>query len=136
MKQFTIGKLAKESGVGVETVRFYERKGLVKRPQAKDGFRKYTDDDALKIRFIKQAQGLGFTLKEIKELIELNTNSGATCSAVKSKADAKIKDVADKIQSLQKMKSSLQRLAKACDVGKKALACCKVMDCFESDFKC
>lgn len=136
MKQLTIGKLANESGVGVETVRFYERKGLIKKPQAKEGFRKYTDDDAQKIRFIKKAQDLGFTLKEIKELLELNGNPKSTCGDVKTKADIKLKEVEEKIQSLEKMKKSLVDLSKACDVGKKALACCKVMNCFETGFKC
>lgn len=136
MKQLTIGKLADESGVGVETVRFYERKGLIKKPQNREGFRKYGEDDAKKIRFIKHAQDLGFTLKEIKELLELNSNPRSTCGDVKDKADVKLKEVEEKIQSLEKMKKSLLELSKACDVGKKALACCKIMNCFEAGFKC
>lgn len=136
MKQLTIGKLANESDVSVETVRFYERKGLIKKPQNKEGFRKYTENDAQKIRFIKHAQDLGFTLKEIKELLELNSNPRSTCDDVKGKAETKLKEVEEKIQSLEKMKKSLRVLSKACDIGKKALACCTIMSCFETGFKC
>ncbi|MBI3621136.1 MAG: MerR family transcriptional regulator [Nitrospirae bacterium] len=73
MTRFTIGKLARASGVGVETVRFYERKGLITRPSAREGYRTYAEEDARRIRFIRRAQALGFTLKQIKGLLELNT---------------------------------------------------------------
>ena len=136
MKQFTIGKLARESGVGVETVRFYERKGLVKRPSVKEGFRKYTVEDAKRIRFIKRAQDLGFTLREIKGLLDLNSNPRSTCSDVKSQTDAKMKEVDGKIRDLQKMKKSLKNLFEACGDSKEALAHCQILDCFEPGWKC
>ena len=136
MKQFTIGKLARESGVGVETVRFYERKELIKKPTAKEGFRKYTLEDAKRIRFIKRAQDLGFTLKEIKGLLDLNSNPRSTCSDVKSQTDAKMKEVEEKIRDLQKMKKSLKNLADACGDSKEALSHCQILDCFDSGWKC
>ncbi len=81
MSGFTIGKVAKQSGVGVETVRFYETKGLIKQPPRSDhGYRQYTEETVLRIRFIKQAKKLGFTLKEINELLSIRDESGATCS--------------------------------------------------------
>ena len=96
MKQFTIGKLAVAAGVGVETVRFYERKGLIKRPSVKEGFRKYSEEDAKRIRFIKRSQDLGFTLKEIKGLFELNSNPRAVCSDVRLQAEAKMAEIEKK----------------------------------------
>lgn len=130
--EFTIGRLAKEAGVGVETVRFYERKGLIQRPRQTPGkaFRVYSEDDPVRIRFIKRAQDLGFTLKEIKELLVLNASPRATCAEVKKRAETKLNEVEMKIADLKKMKLSLKRLSKACDESKEAVACCQVMDCF------
>lgn len=136
MNQFTIGKLAQFSGVGVETVRFYERKGLIKRPPAKEGFRKYSEEDAKRIRFIKRAQDLGFTLKEIKALFDLNSNPRATCSDVRSRADAKLNEIDKKLQDLKRMKKSIKALSEACGDGKEALARCQILNCFEPGWKC
>lgn len=136
MKDFTIGRLADESGVGVETVRFYERKGLIKKPSAKVGLRKYQEEDASRIRFIKRTQDLGFTLKEIKELLELNTNPRSTCSDVKVRADAKIKEIEEKLRDLLKIKKTLKELAEACGDSKQALSQCQILNCFESGWKC
>jgi MerR family transcriptional regulator, mercuric resistance operon regulatory protein len=131
MKQFTIGKLARASGVGVETVRFYERRGLIKKPSVKEGYRKYSGEDAGRIRFIKRAQNLGFTLKEIKTFFDLNSTSRTDCSVVKSRTDAKLKEVEEKIRDLQRMKQSLRDLSKACGNGKDALVQCNILSCFE-----
>ena len=90
-EEYTIGKLAKESGVTVETVRFYEQKGLIKQPSSKTGYRKYPYDDVVKIKFIKRTQELGFTLNEAKELLELRVKSNAKCGQVKIKAESKLK---------------------------------------------
>lgn len=136
MNRFTIGKLAQLSGVGVETVRFYERLGLIKQPLVKEGFRKYSEEDAQRIRFIKRAQDLGFTLKEIKALLELNANPRSTCSDVKDQTQAKMKEVDEKIRDLKKMKKSLERLSAACGEGKKAMAHCEILNCFEPGWKC
>lgn len=73
MEKITIGKLAEMAGVGVETVRFYQRKNLLREPKANGAFRTYNEEDAQRINFIKRAQDLGFTLNEVKELLELNT---------------------------------------------------------------
>lgn len=129
----TIGKLAKQSGVGVETVRFYEKKGLIQKPRRglHGAFRTYSADDPMRIRFIKRAQDLGFTLREIKQLFDLNESKQGTCAEVKRRVDSKIEEVDAKISDLRKMKRSLQALSEACDQSKEAVACCRVMDCFE-----
>ncbi len=129
---FTIGKLALESGVGVETVRFYERKGLLKQPKKGTGtFRLYPTDYSTKIRFIRRAQELGFTLTEIKGLLAMNSSRNATCGEVAGKASEKIKQVEEKIRDLEKIRDGLLQLQLACGQGKEALACARISDCFE-----
>lgn len=143
MKQpITIGNLAKQSGVGVQTVRFYERKGLLPKPARRaSGYREYEPEDAVRIRFIKRAQDLGFTLKEIHELLKLNGSSGkrgsmASCSDVKKKADDKLAEVEAKIKDLQRMKKTLRELSDACAEGDKAVSQCDVLGCFETGWRC
>lgn len=136
MEQFTIGKLARRAGVGVETVRFYERKGLIKKPSVKEGFRKYSEEAVRRIRFIKRAQDLGFTLKEINGLMALNANPRSTCSDVRSQTEAKMKEVEEKIRDLKRIKKSLKHLFIACEESKEAMAHCEILNCFEPDGKC
>lgn len=132
MDVLTIGKLAKASNVGIETVRFYERKGLLKKPATRIGnFRSYPETDITKIHFIKMAQEIGFTLAEIKEFLLLNENKNSTCDDVKTRAESKLKEVNEKIKSLKFMKKSLEQLVMACSVSREAKACCKVINCFE-----
>ena len=129
----TIGKLAKEAGVGVETVRFYERKGLIKRPAKApgSGFRHYEADEARRIRFIKRAQELGFTLREVKDLLALNNAPRATCGDVRKRTEAKSAEIEAKIKDLRRMLKKLNELCEACDCGKQAVSECRVIDCFE-----
>lgn len=131
MKQYTIGKLAAEASVGVETIRFYERKGLIKKPSAKTGFRQYPTEEVQRIRFIKRAQELGFTLKEVQELLNLNTNPKATCGDVQVLSELKLKEVEAKIKDLEKIKTALKKIDRACAKSKEAVACCRITDCFE-----
>lgn len=136
-EKLTIGVLAKETGVGVETVRFYERKGLIRQPNKRGGgYRQYEPDDVKRISFIKRAQELGFTLKEIQDLLEMNTNTRATCSDIKTKADLKINEVKAKIKDLQRMKAALEEVACACGESKQAVSECRILDCFETGWKC
>lgn len=128
----TIGKLAKEAGVGVETVRFYERKGLIRKPQKREsGFRTYSQDDVTRIRFIRRAQELGFTLREVKELIELQSKRKMTGGQVQKKADGKIQEIQQKILDLKKMEESLRQLSQVCGEGEQAIKECRFLDCFE-----
>lgn len=136
MEKITIGKLAEMAGVGVETVRFYQRKELLREPQTSSGFRTYNEEDAQRIVFIKKAQELGFTLSEVKELLELNTKPRVTCGTVKAKTTAKIKEIEEKIADLQRMKSSLEKLANACDASQDSIKQYKVQECFDAGLNC
>src|SRR5207245_11222249 len=103
MKPLTTGQLARRGGVGVETVRFYERQGLLEEPARKEsGYRQYEEDVVARLRFIRRAKELGFSLKEINELLALRVDPDTTCAEVRTKAQAKIADVEQKIEALQR----------------------------------
>ncbi|MFH1016616.1 MAG: MerR family DNA-binding protein [Pseudomonadota bacterium] len=131
-RKFTIGDLAKQTAVSVETVRFYERKGIIRKPPKGTGFRQYAPDDKRRIAFVKRAQEIGFTLKEIKELLELNVSPRGTCGDLKSKADAKLAEVEAKIRDLQRMRVSLRKLSATVEARDLSATCCRVLDCFET----
>jgi MerR family mercuric resistance operon transcriptional regulator len=132
---WTIGAIAAEAGVGVETIRFYERKGLIIQPKKSldGGFRRYPFDDVTKIKFIKRAQELGFTLAEVKDLLVLNSAPRATCDDVRVRAEQKLKEVEQKMKDLRRIRKSLLTLEAACGKSKDAIACCRIMDCFEGN---
>src|SRR5579859_2982885 len=114
----TIGRLAAQTGVGVETIRFYERKGLIRKPLKRaSGYRQYSDDDSRRIHFIRRAQELGFTLREIKDLLDMDARASISCSAVKPKTEAKLQEVQDKIEDLKRMRDALKRLQTCCGPG-------------------
>ena len=136
MEKITIGKLAEMAGVGVETIRFYQRKELLREPKLTSGFRTYSEEDAQRIVFIKKAQDLGFTLNEVKELLELNTKPRQTCGTVKTKTQAKIAEIEEKVADLQRMKASLERLANACDASQDTIKQYKVQECFAAGLDC
>jgi MerR family mercuric resistance operon transcriptional regulator len=136
MEKLTIGKLAEMAGVGVETVRFYQRKELLREPKANGTIRTYNNEDAQRIIFIKRAQDLGFTLSEVKELLDLNTKPRMTCGTVKVKTEAKIQEINAKIADLNRMKSSLEKLACACDAGQDQVKQYKVQECFAAGLGC
>src|SRR5712692_2552920 len=111
MKALTIGRAARAAGVGVETIRFYERQGLIDqppRPQA--GVRRYSDEVLSRVRFIKKAQQLGFTLREIHELLALRADPAADCSDLREQATTKLEDVRHKIEQLQQIAAALETL--------------------------
>ena len=113
--RLTIGRLAKQAGVNLETVRYYERRGLMPEPpRTASGYRIYSKDDVARIRFIKHAQELGFTLKEISELLSLRVSHDVSCAEVKNKAREKIEEIDKKIESLQEMKKVLIMLENRC----------------------
>jgi Hg(II)-responsive transcriptional regulator len=116
METLTIGQLAKSAGVNVETVRYYERRGLIPEPSRRaSGYRQYTRDYAARIRFIKRAQELGFSLNEIAELLALRVGSDTVCSDVKQRAEVKIDNIDAKIQTLKQMKQALVTLVAVCN---------------------
>jgi MerR family copper efflux transcriptional regulator len=131
MNQLTIGKLALEAGVNVETIRYYQRRRLLSKPQRPAaGFRSYTEQDLQRIRFIKRAQELGFSLKEIQELLNLRVDSRSACAQVESKADRKIQDIDGKIKSLKQIRGALLKLKNSCQ-STAPLAGCPVLEALE-----
>ena len=110
-----IGEVAEKSNVGVETIRFYERKGLIALPErSASGYRQYSASVIKRIQFIQHAKILGFSLKEIGEFIQLKNTRGASCKSVKATAKAKITDIQEKIDALERMKIALQPLVAQC----------------------
>jgi DNA-binding transcriptional MerR regulator len=124
----TVGKLASVAGVGVETIRFYQKRGLLAEPVAAGGYRKYAERDVARIQFIKGAQALGFTLKEIGELIELEQDSTANCGDVHERAHEKIRTIDAKLLDLQRMRAELVNLTSSC-ASEQPLAECRLMNC-------
>ena len=129
MSTMTIGKAARLAGVGVETVRFYERRGLIDQPPrpANGGFRVYPEQTVECIRFIRQAQELGFSLAEIAELLALRADPSADCADVRDHAEAKLDEVDRKIAGLEHLRQALARIIAACP-GQGALQACTIMD--------
>jgi Hg(II)-responsive transcriptional regulator len=119
-----IGQLAAQVGVNIETVRYYERRGLVPEPaRTAAGYRRYEPDAVARLRFIKRAQQLGFTLHDIEELLTLRVRSAATCEAVGTKTREKQALVRRKIHELRAMERTLARLAAACEAGRRTGEC-------------
>ena len=133
MERFTIGELAKQGGVNLETIRYYERVGLLqKTPRSASGYRLFSPDGVCRIRFIKRAQELGFSLKEIKELLALRIHPGGTRADVRKRAEAKIADIEEKIKCLRAMKKALLRLTATC-CGEGSVTECPILESLSSE---
>lgn len=129
---FTIGKVASVSGVGIETIRFYEREGLIPEPPRREsGYRQYSPAIIDRVRFIKRAKDLGFTLAEIKELLGLSVGPKTTCVDVKQKALEKMKEMDAKISDLKKIRKALKLLTGQCR-GKGPVSECPILENLES----
>ena len=116
MDAMTIGALAKAAGVHLETIRYYQRRGLLGEPQRPlGGIRRYNAEDAARLRFIKRAQDIGFTLEEIRELLRLERVPG--CRDARSLAAAKLAAVEGRIDDLKRVRATLKRLVAQCDAG-------------------
>ena len=128
----TIGEVAKRSGIGLETVRFYERKGLIEEPPRTDsGYRQYPEDVVARLRFIRRAKELGFSLKEISELFSLRVDPDTTCADVKRRTDLKILDIEQKMSTLQTMKRALTKLAASC-TGRGPTSDCPILEALDT----
>src|SRR5882672_122048 len=111
----TIGELAREAGVHVETVRYYERRGLLKQPRRSTGWRRYDDGALRTLQFVKRSQELGFSLAEVEELLSLRSSSSVrTCNRVRVRAEAKLVDIDAKIRDLTAIRRTLEELTSAC----------------------
>lgn len=125
---FMIGKVAQLSEVGIETIRFYEREGLIPAPPRRaSGYRQYPFATIHRVRFIKRAKALGFTLAEIKELLGLSVGPKTTCTEVKRRALDKVREVDAKIADLRKIKAALTRLTDQCR-GKGPASACPILE--------
>ena len=132
MEGFTIGRIAKGAGIGIETVRFYEKEGLIDPPaRTRSNYRIYPQSDMLRLRFIKRAKKLGFTLKEIKELLSLQLDPQATKAEVKQQTEAKIADIELKIKDLTRMKEVLESLDACCN-GQGPTSDCPILGALET----
>jgi Hg(II)-responsive transcriptional regulator len=120
----TSGQLAKKAEVGVETLRFYEREGLLPRPaRTRSNYRQYPAETVERVQFIRRAQLLGFQLRDIKELLALHDNPDAGSRDVRDKAVAKLDDIDQRIKDLEAMKAQLTSLVAACDGSGPAAEC-------------
>jgi Hg(II)-responsive transcriptional regulator len=132
MKPLTIGEVARRAGLGVETIRFYERRGLVRRPpRPATGFRTYPEETVARIRFIRQAQAIGFTLQEIAGLLALRVAPGTDCAAVRARATAKLANVDARLAELGRIRAALAKLVAMCP-GSGAVARCTILDALDS----
>jgi MerR family transcriptional regulator, copper efflux regulator len=129
MAAHTIGSVAREAGVRIETIRFYEREGLIgKPPRTPSGYRQYPEEVIERIRFIQRAKDLGFSLAEIRELLALRVRSESECDDVRHRAEAKIADIAAKIRDLDAMRRVLSELTRACMTGSHTDDC-PILEC-------
>lgn len=131
MRPLKIGQVAREAGVGVETVRFYEREGLLDQPARRDsGYRQYDDEAVSRLRFIRRAKDLGFTLKEVKELFELSRDPEATPADVRARAEAKVADIEERVRDLLRIQEALRGLVNSCP-GHGPLEGCPILRALE-----
>ena len=123
-----IGEVAKEAGLGVHAVRFYEREGLLPEPRRKaSGYRDYPPEVVPRLRFIRRAKELGFSLGEILTLLELEADSNASAAEVKRIAESTLEDVERRVKALQRMRRELRKLVDGCS-GKGSVSECSILN--------
>jgi MerR family copper efflux transcriptional regulator len=128
MGTLSIGQVARRAGVGVETVRFYEREGLLEEPPRRpSGYRQYSEQVVEQLHFIKRAQKLGFSLKEISELLLLRVDTQTSCDEVKQRTEAKLAEVERKMVELQRMRQALLQVHSLC-TGQGPTGRCPMLD--------
>lgn len=133
MQTMTIGKVARQAGIGVETVRYYEREGLIPAPpRSTSGYRRYPADSVRRLTFIRQAKALGFSLAEIRELLNLSNDTSASSEAVKQLAESKLADIDSRIVALSRMREVLGQLVEQCP-GHVPRSECPILDALAID---
>src|SRR5713101_7415586 len=133
MDGLSTGEIAKQGGVNLETIRYYERRGLLpKPPRTPSGYRAFSSEAVRRVRFIKRAQGLGFSLKEIKALLALRVDPRSSCGDVRRRAEAKNEEIEGKVRMLLAMKRSLVRLTAAC-AGRGRVSQCPILESFDAE---
>lgn len=128
MSKLSIGKVAQQAGLPIDTIRYYERAGLIAPPARREsGYRDYAPEVVKQLQFIRRAKDLGFTLSEIAELLALSAQGGRDMGAMKSAAQAKLEVVDEKVRELLRIRRGLKRLVAACP-GHGALAACPIVN--------
>ncbi len=131
MDTLSIGQVARRAGVGVETVRFYEREGLLEEPPRRaSGYRQYSEQVVTRLHFIKRAQKLGFSLKEISELLLLRVDAQTSCDEVRQRTEAKLAEVERKLVELQRMRQALLQVHSLCS-GQGPTGRCPMLDALD-----
>jgi Hg(II)-responsive transcriptional regulator len=131
--ELTIGQVAAAGSVNVQTIRYYERRGLfAPARRTRSGYRQYSRESVSRLRFIRHAQELGFSLKEIEELLTLRVRDGASCSTVADRTKKKLHVVEQRIRDLQRLKRTLERLARSC-AAHRATDSCPILETLEDD---
>jgi MerR family mercuric resistance operon transcriptional regulator len=133
MDRFTIGEVAKQAHVRIETLRYYERTGLVARPpRSQSNYRLYPSETVRRVQFIKHAQQLGFSLKEITELLALRATPQTPCADIRTRALTKIDTIEEKIRALHAMKDVLTQLVAECP-GQGAITDCPILASLDTE---
>lgn len=132
----TIGMLAKAANVGVETIRFYERKHIIDQPSKTNGFRYYSQDDVRRVRLIKKLQEIGFSLTEIKDFLVFDHCCSKSKHVVREKSQLKIVEMKQKIADLNVAVSALDKFMNACGAQEDESNSCDLLECFENDWEC
>ena len=126
-----IGEIARQGGVSVETMRYYEQQGLIAPPDRDaNGYRKYSTDAVRRIRFIKRAQDVGFTLKDIGDLLTLKADPGASCLDVRERAQGKLAEIDEKLAVLLRMRDVLATWTDACP-SEGPVSACPILDALD-----
>lgn len=133
MNGLTISKVARQAGIATDTVRYYEREGLLEKPaRTTSGYRQYSAEAVARLRFIRQAKELGFSLHEIRELLSLRVGAQRSCAEVKARAERKIADVDRRVAQLRRVRKALLKLAAACR-GRGPTSQCPILDALEAE---
>ena len=131
MNSLRTAELARRGGVNLETIRYYERRGLLaKPPRTPAGYRTFDAEAVRRLRFIKQAQALGFSLKEVRELLALRLDARTSCADVRSRAETKLADIEAKIRMLRTVKNALSKIVAACS-GRGPISACPILDALD-----
>jgi len=133
MKGLRVGEVARRAGVRLQTIHYYERRGLLsKPPRTASNYRAYPEEAVLRVLFVKRAQELGFTLREIEELLSLRAASGTRCADVRARAEAKVRDIDARLHLLQAMRKALTKLIGECS-GERPVAQCPILEALDSE---
>jgi Hg(II)-responsive transcriptional regulator len=129
--RMTIGEFASKAGVNVQTVRYYERRGILREPErTASGYRQYDGEALARVRFIRRVPEPGFSLEEIEELLDLRVEASSSCSAIGAKTRARLEDVQGKTRELKRAEHVLEKLAASC-AAREPTADCPILETLE-----